>query len=193
MSNYPPPSYGANPNPTPPYLPPAYPNQYLQADDGRTSQGHMASNYDTSMNAYGYNRTVPAFSAAAVASGVPPLPIYQGWNQDAVPLPPYTLPQNGGQYNGYTNNVQSQQQQYYPPPAQPSYQQHPQQPKPFEQDLDEGEFDDSAVAANAPSIGYGATQYRGNDGTGYVDTAQRAVYSRPQEYSPQQSHPGESC
>jgi len=184
MSDYPP--YGANyparDQTNPPYLPPTYPNQYLQADDGVT--GHMASNYN--MAAYGYNRAIPTFSAATVASGVPPLPIYQGWNQDAIPLPPYTLPHNAAQYTGYSSDSQNHSQHYHSASHQ-SYPQNAPAAKPFEPgDLSEGEFE-----ANTPPIGYGATQFRGNDGTGYMDTAQRAVYSRTQNYSPQQAaYPG---
>jgi len=192
MSDYPPtPSYGANygAQGNPPYLPPTYPNQYLQ-DDGHTGQGHIASNYDASMAAYAYNRNVSAFSAAAVASGVPPLPIYQGWNQDAIPLPPYTTPNNGPQYGSYTDNAH-QNNQYYQPVSQPNYQQNLHAVKHYESnDLSEGEFEDGAIATDTPPVGYHSGHYGGNDGTGYHDTAQRAIYSRTQDYSPQQSYPG---
>jgi hypothetical protein len=193
MSDYPPhpygAGYGARDHGNPPYLPPTYPNQYLQTEDGRTVQGqvHAASNYD----AYGYNRAIPAFSAAAVASGVPPLPIYQGWNQDSIPLPPYTAPSNPTQYAGYTDSSQHNTQ-YYPVVSQTGYQPPVTAPRPFEQgELSEGEFEDGAVATNTPPAGYGTTRYHGNDGTGYIDNAQRAVYSRTQDYSPHQSsYPG---
>ena len=192
MSDYPPTapygaSYGAQDHTNPPYLPPTYPNQYLQPDNGRTGQTHMAANYD----AYGYNRAVPAFSAAAVASGIPPLPIYQGWNQDPIPLPPYTAPQSATQYTGYKDNSH-QNSQYYPAVNQTNYQQNTQAGRHFEQgELSEGEFEDGAAVTNTPPIGYGASHYRGNDGTGYVDTAQRAVYSRNNDYHPQApSYPG---
>jgi hypothetical protein len=185
MSNYPlTPSYGTNPS----YLPPTYPNQYTRLDDGNASQGHVAGTYDASMNVYGYNRTVPAFSAAAVASGVPPLPIFTGWS--TAPLPSYNVSQNGGQYNGYAS--QAPPQQYYPP-AQPSYQPHPHQAKPFETELSEGEFEDNGATIRNSAVGYSTSQHRGNDGTGYVDTAQRALYSRTQDYTSQQSYPRKSC
>jgi hypothetical protein len=155
----------------------------------------MAHNYDTSVNAYGYNRTIPPFSAAAVAAGVPPLPIFQGWNQDSIPLPPYNPPpytappaQNAAHYNGYSGNMHTPS--YYQPASQSNYTQ-PQVPKLFEQELDEGEFEDG-VATNTPPVGYASTQYRASDGTGYVDSAQRAVNSKPQENSPQESYPGKS-
>jgi hypothetical protein len=192
MSDYPPTapygvSYGAQDHTNPPYLPPTYPNQYLQPDNGHTGQTHMTANYD----AYGYNRAVPAFSAAAVASGIPPLPIYQGWNQDPIPLPPYTAPQSATQYAGYMDNSH-QNNQYYPAVNQTNYQQNTQVGRHFEQgELSEGEFEDGAAVTNTPPIGYGASHYRGNDGTGYVDTAQRAVYSRNNDYHPQaSSYPG---
>ncbi|KAI9732972.1 MAG: hypothetical protein M1818_007405 [Claussenomyces sp. TS43310] len=46
----------------------------------------VESNQATSMAAYMHNGGFPSFSAAAVSSGIPPLPIYQNWNR--------TLPAN---------------------------------------------------------------------------------------------------
>lgn len=150
----------------------------------------MGANYDASMAAYSYNRAIPGFSASAVASGVPPLPIYQGWNQDTVPLPPYTAPHNSSQYAGYGGASQANSQ-YYQPMGQQSYHQNTGVAKPFEQtDLSEGEFEDIGASTNTPPVGYTSNNYRGNDGTGYMDTAQRAVYSRAQDYSPQSSYQG---
>ena len=150
----------------------------------------MAAHYDTSMSAYAYNRSIPSFSASAVAAGVPPLPIFQGWNQDSVPLPPYT-PNNGTQYSGYTNIAQPSAP-YYPPPIQPTYQ--PQIPgvKSFIQgDLDEGEYEDPPNATHAPMASYNAAHFRENGGTGYSDSAQRALYSKAKDYTPQHSaYPG---
>jgi hypothetical protein len=158
-------SYGSRDQTNPPYLPPTYPTQYLQGDDGRT--GHMGGNYDASMAAYSYNRSIPGFSAAAVASGVPPLPIYQGWNQDAVPLPPYTAPSNHSQYSGY-GGVPQTSAQYYQPVGKQNYHQNTASAKSFEQaDLSEGEFEDVGASVNTP---------------------QRAVQSRAQDYSPQSGY-----
>ncbi len=191
MSDYPPapsygPSYGARDQTDPTYLPSTYPNQYLQGEDGHT--GHMGANYDASMAAYAYNRGIPTFSAAAVASGVPPLPIYQGWN-DAIPLPTYTAPHNSSQYNGYGSGSQANAQ-YYQPMGQSNYHQST-GVKTFEQtDLSEGEFEDNGASTNTPPAGYGSNNYQGNYGTGYMDTAQRAVYSQAQDYSPQSSYQG---
>jgi hypothetical protein len=92
----------------------------------------MGGNYDASMAAYSYNRSIPGFSAAAVASGVPPLPIYQGWNQDAMPLPPYTAPSNHSQYSGYGGAAQTNAQ-YYQPVGQQNYHQNTASAKSFEQ------------------------------------------------------------
>ncbi|KAK0105679.1 hypothetical protein ONS95_004206 [Cadophora gregata] len=189
MSDYPsmpsyPTGYGARDQQNPPYLPPTYPNQYLQADDSQQAQ--TASHYDTSMSAYGYNRSIPSFSASAVAAGVPPLPIFQGWNQDSVPLPPYTTSNNGTQYSGYTNSAQNSAP-YYPQLNQPAYQ--PQIPgsKPFDQgDLDEGEYEDPSNEIHTPVASFNS-QFREHGGTGYTDSAQRAIYSKANEYSPQQS------
>lgn len=183
-------SYGARDQTNPSYLPPTYQNQYIQGDDGRA--GHMAANYDASMAAYSYNRAVPTFSAAAVASGVPPLPIYQGWNQDSIPLPSYTAPHNPPQYASYGSASQASPQ-YYQHQAmnQQSYHQNTGVAKPLEQtDLSEGEFEDAGASTNTPPIGYGSNHYCANDGTGYMDTAQRAVYSRAQDYSPQSGYQG---
>jgi hypothetical protein len=193
MSNYPQQpsygtSYGSRDQANPPYLPPSYPNQYMQADDSREVQGHMASNYDTSMSAYAYNRALPAFSAAAVASGVPPLPIYQGWNQDAIPLPPFTTPNNTAQYPNYGNNTPNGSH-YYPTPSHQNYLSQPQSAKPYDQrELSEGEFEDAGIATNTPPVGYSA--YSGNNGTAYNENMQHAGYSGAQEFNPQQSYTG---
>ncbi|KAE8454575.1 hypothetical protein EG329_000198 [Mollisiaceae sp. DMI_Dod_QoI] len=193
MSEYPAtPSYGANygsrDHPNPPYLPPTFPNQYLQPDDGRAAQGHMASNYDTSMSAYAYNRALPAFSAAAVASGVPPLPIYQGWNQEAIPLPAFNPPHDTAQYQNYGNSSHNVSQ-YYPSAGHQSYP-HAQSAKPYEQrELSEGEFEDGGVATNTPPVGFGPSQYSRNGITSYNDNTQHAEYSRAQGFNPQQSYP----
>ncbi|KAF8858811.1 hypothetical protein BDZ45DRAFT_673742 [Acephala macrosclerotiorum] len=190
MSNYPQQpsygtSYGSRDQANPPYLPP-YSNQYMQADDGHEAQGHMASNYDTSMSAYAYNRALPAFSAAAVASGVPPLPIYQGWNQDATPLPPFTTPHNSAQYSNFGNNTPNGSQ-YYPTPSHQSYLSQPQSTKRYEQrELSEGEFEDAGNATNTPPVGYGA--YSGNNSITYKENMQHAGYSRAEEFNPQQSY-----
>ncbi|KAG4433393.1 hypothetical protein IFR05_011129 [Cadophora sp. M221] len=190
MSDYPstpsyPPGYGSRDQQIPPYLPPTYPNQYLQADDSQ--QGQMASHYDSSMSAYGYNRSIPSFSASAVAAGVPPLPIFTGWNQDPVALPSFNnTPNNGAQYPGYTNSAHSTP--YYQPPSQSAYQQQMLGVKSYDQgDLDEGEFEDQTNATHTSSNTYGNSQFRENGGTGYIDTAQRAVHSKARDYSPQQS------
>ncbi|KUJ09359.1 uncharacterized protein LY89DRAFT_285810 [Mollisia scopiformis] len=193
MSDYPStPSYGANygsrDQTNPPYIPASYPNQYMQPDDGRTAQGNMASHYDTSMSAYAYNRALPSFSAAAVASSVPPLPIYQGWNQDSIPLPPFNPPHNTAQYPSYGNNAQNGSQFYssmghtnYLPNAQPA--------KAYEQgELSEGEFEDGGLATNTPPAGYSTSQY-GNGGTNYNDNSSHAGYAQVQDFTPQQTFP----
>ena len=162
--------YGAHQDQNnPPYLPPMYPNQYPQQDDGRMDQAGMPSSYDASgMSTYGYNGATPSFSASAIASGVPPLPIYQGWNQDPVPLPPYAPANPTPQYGGYTNGVH-QNPQYYPPP-QPTYQHNQPASRPY----DEGELSEGEFEGAAPS--YGTNQYRPNDGKGHVKTTQRSSY-----------------
>ncbi|PBP22610.1 hypothetical protein BUE80_DR006443 [Diplocarpon rosae] len=169
MSDYHAAQYGApyREQPGPPYLPHAYTPQYLQSDQSQQEQ--IAPHYDTSATAFGYNRSVPSFSASAVASGVPPLPIFQGWNQESIPLPTYT---------GYENNIKPQ---YFHQLNRPSFQQHASDVNNSHGKMSEGEFDDNPVAAQT-STGYGATQYRGNSRTGYSDTAQRAVYSKPEDH-----------
>jgi hypothetical protein len=192
MSDYPPtPSYGAHygsrDQANPPYLPPTYPNQYIPPDDGRAAQGHMASNYDTSMSSYVYNRPLPPFSAAAIASGVPPLPPFNGWNQDPIPLPPFIPPQNPIQYPPLNNNPQFGSQ-FYPSYGQPSYHANVQTAKPYEQgELSEGEFEDNGLATNTPPVAYGASHY--TNGTNYGDSSTSAGYSGARELNTQQSYP----
>jgi len=197
MSDYPPPQYGyGGPNQTnAPYLPPTYSNQYSQQDNSHTGQASYAQNYDPNMTAYGYNGSVPGFSAAALASGAPPLPIYQGWNQDPIPLPAYTAPQNNMQHPGYAVNPYhpnnySYQQQYPAPSAvqQHSYPQHEQQAKPFDEgEVSEGEYDDGYNPTNPAPVEHGSNHYYGNDATGYVDTAPRPVFAGGQDPASVQS------
>jgi hypothetical protein len=194
MSDYPStPHYGANyggqNQPNPPYLPPAYPNQYSQSDDGHMGQHQYAPNYVANMAAYGYNGVAPGFSAAALAAAAPPLPIYQGWNQDPVPLPPYNTQHNTMQQTGYTASTYNDYPQHYAPPQQ-SYQHNIPQAKPYDEgEVSEGEFDGGYAPQNPTPVDYGATQYGANGGNGYVDTAQRAVYAPPPA---QASRPGET-
>lgn len=183
MSNYPPTNgyamgYGGPGQGNQPYIPPAYQTQYPQTDDGNTGQGqaHFTANYD----AYGYNRAMPTFSAPALASGVPPLPIFQGWNQDSIPLPPYTTV--AAPYNGYTDTPQ-----YYAPVSQAPYQQ-PVQDPPFDQrELSEGEFDDGAVATNTPPKSYVAAQYEDSNTMGQKVNSHHVVNAGEDEYEPQHS------
>lgn len=187
MSNYPPPQYGGSYHDqgNPPYLPPTYPNQYMQTDNSHAaqSQANATSNYD----AYGYNRAIPAFNPVAVPS-VSPVPIFQGWNQDSLPLPPYTAPSNTTSYPGYSSAPQHNSP-YYPSVNLASYQQPlPTAPRSFDQrELSEGEFDERAATTNTPPVGYGAPQYRGNEGVSYGDNAQRAIYPKPQVYNSRHS------
>jgi hypothetical protein len=192
MSDYPPAppygaSYGSQPQTNPSYLPP-YPNQYMPQDDGRAAQTHMTSNYDASMSAYGYNNSIPGFNAGSLASAAPALPIYQGWNQDAIPLPSYSTPQNNMQYTGYGGNSYQTPHSYSAPQPQ-SFHQTTQHPAPYDEgELSEGEFDAYAGqnTGGATSASYGSGYYHGNDGTGYMNTAQRAVYPSSQDYNNQQ-------
>ncbi|KAG0650115.1 RNA elimination defective 1 [Hyphodiscus hymeniophilus] len=189
MSDYPQaPPYGAYPQPQPnaPYLQPSYPNQYAQHEDGRNTQTHMAPNFNAS--AYAYNNSIPGFSAASLAPAPPPLPIYQGWNQDGAPLPSYTNPQSNTPYVGYGY----QAPQSYVPPQPQTYQQPTQHLAHYDEgELSEGEFDSYGGQNNgaATSADYGSSYYQGND-AGYMNTAHRAVYSNGQDYSNQHYAPG---
>ncbi|CAL3970927.1 unnamed protein product [Diplocarpon coronariae] len=169
MSEYHAAQYGApyREQPGPHYLPTTFPPQYLQPDQSQQEQ--IATHYDTSATAFGYNRAVPSFSASAVASGVPPLPIFQGWNQGSIPLPTYT---------GYENNTNPQN---FHPPNQPSFQQHALDVTNSHGEMSESEFDNNPVATHTPT-GYGASQYRENGRTGYSDTAQHAVFSKSKDH-----------
>jgi len=154
-------------------------------------QAGMPSSYDASMSAYGYGGGgAPSFSAAAVASGVPPLPIFQGWNQDPVPIPPYAAAHAASQYSGYPNNGH-QNSQYYAPPAQHAYQQPQSTSRPYDEgELSDGEFENNGNHSNnGPIIStYESIQYRGNDGPNHVDMAQRSAYPGGREQDPQTSY-----
>jgi hypothetical protein len=145
----------------------------------------MASNYDANMSAYGYNNSIPGFSAGSLAPGAPPLPIYQGWNQDAMPLPPYAAPQGNMQYAGYGGNAYQPQQSFVPPQPQ-TYRQNTQHVSSYDEgELSDGEFDayGGQHAGGHASADYRSNYFQGNDGTGYMNTAHRAVYPGSQEYS----------
>jgi hypothetical protein len=160
----------------------------MQQGDGHTVQTHMSSNYDPSIPAYGYNNSIPSFSATSLAPAAPPAPIYQGWSQDAISLPSYSTPHNNMQYTGYDGNPY-QTQQSYPPPQPQTYHQNTQQAAPYDEgELSEGEFDaygGQHTGTAAPD--YGSNYYQGNDGTGYMSTAHRAVYPSGQDYNHQYS------
>ncbi|RDL41503.1 uncharacterized protein BP5553_01482 [Venustampulla echinocandica] len=187
MSDYPPnPSYGLNygaQDPAnPPYLPPTYPAQYLQPDDGRMAHTNLASNYD----AYGYNNAVPAFNPTPMGSAVPPVPIYQGWNQDPAPLAPYN-PHSGPQYPGYPDNAHHNSP-YYPQP-QAVYQPPPHAARHYDEgEVSEGEFEVNAGRMNNAPAAYGASQFRSNDSPAYVEPSQRPSYPRPQAQATQQPY-----
>lgn len=190
MSDYPrAPPYGASygghqPNST---YPPTYPNQpYPQTESGHPGSSQYAQSYDAPMSAYGYNQPPPpAFGAASVPSGVPPpLPIFQGWNQDPTPLPTYTNPQNSMPYSSYAGTSYNSAPQY-PPAEHQGYGQNSQyNTLDDEGEPSGGEYDDTYAPTNPALVTYGSTQYPRSGGTGYMDTAQRAVYSTAQTHVP---------
>lgn len=182
MSDYPPANYGygaQDHSQAPSYLPPQPYPQYgmqTQPDNGRIgqAQGNMSSSYDAS--GYGYNGPpapvpAPLFSASTLASGVPPLPIYQGWNQDSMPLPPFN-PSDNQQYMGYADtnaqNAHHNSQYYVGQPSQSSYQPNRQPMQQASQLYDEGEVSESEFRANSHQMNnhagpHGANQYDRND------------------------------
>ena len=154
------------------------------------------TNYSQNMGAYGYNTAIPGFNTAAVASTPTPLPIYQGWNQDTVPLPAYNPPQNSIPNNGYSAPAYKNYVPPYPPVPQPTYQQNTQPAKAYDElDMNGGSYNNGYAATAAPQQ---QTQYNSktstfssNDGNGYTDSAHRAVYAGNQDVvPPQASHPG---
>jgi len=186
-------SYGQANNP---YQPPLYPNQYVQPNDGHTADNQYVANYNQNMGAYGYNAAIPGFNAAALASAPTPLPIYQGWNQDPMPLPAYTAPQNTMPNNGYSAPSYNNYVPPYPPVPQPAYQQNTQPAKPYdESDMNGGSYNNGYAAPAVPQqkapYNAKASAFPSNDGNGYTDTAHRAVYARNQDAAPpQNSRPG---
>jgi len=168
-------NYGSQNQTNTPYLPP-YPNQYSQPNDSGSSQQNYVPNYDVNAAAYGYNQSMPGFNTAVAASTVPPLPIYQGWNQDTIPLPTYNAPPN----NIYNNQNYPNYSQPYPPIPQQNYQPNPQLGKSY----NEIDHSNGYAPPNHTPVIYSSAQYRGSDGNGYIDTAHRAVYSAPQDAAP---------
>ena len=197
MSNYP--YYGAtygsrSQTNNPPY--PTYPAQapYYQQSDGRSGQHSMAQGYDNTM-AYGYNQQVPNYSAPALQSNIPQVPVFQGWNQDNAAMPPYnSAPQSMHSYAGYNHQNYAQNSQYYAPVAAPQPTYHSQTPaygNAGDREMSEGEYDDTSahmhVAPAGASVGAtGTNHYRGDAGNGYLDTAHLAVHSASQDPNSQQ-------
>lgn len=172
---------------------PFYPPQ----NTGRASQVPMSQqHYGQAMSAFDYNQSIPGFSASTVASGVPPLPIFQNWNQENYqipqPTPQYPSQQNSVAYQGY-NNTPPVQNQYYPPnPAVQSQRPFHVQPTAstvVNRDSSEGEFDEQTGHGYGPP-GRNTNHYRGNDGNGFIDTAHRAVFAKSQDASPLQTGSG---
>ncbi|THV45715.1 hypothetical protein BGAL_0458g00060 [Botrytis galanthina] len=201
MSDYP--YYGAaygnrDQSNNPPY--PTYSNHsaYYPQDDGRSGQHAMAQGYDNTM-AYGYNQQqLPSYSAPAMQNNIPPVPVFQGWNQENSSMPQYNAaPQGMHSYARYNHQNYAQNSQYYAPVAAPQPAYHSQTPaygNVENREMSEGEYDDTSAhmhsAAPNASIGaLGSSHYRGNDGTGYLDTAHRAVYPTGQDPTPQQPPP----
>lgn len=180
------------------YLPPTYPNStpFYQQNDGRPVQPSMNQAYDNTMAAYGYNQHIP-YSAPTVQTNLPPMPSFQGWNQDNPALSHYSAhPQSMQSYGAYNQQNYNQNSQYYAPvgvpSAQPTYQsQAPAYGNAGDREMSEGEYDDgSAHITHPPATALvgasGSNNYHGNDGNGFLDTAHRAVYSQSQNNSPQQ-------
>ncbi|KAF7957817.1 hypothetical protein EAE96_003387 [Botrytis aclada] len=200
MSDYP--YYGAaygnrDQSNNPPY--PTYPNQsaYYPQDDGRSGQHTMTQGYDNTM-AYGYNQQLPNYSAPAMQNNIPPVPVFQGWNQENSSMPQYNAASQGmHSYAGYNHQNYAQNSQYYAPVAAPQPTYHSQTPaygNVENREMSEGEYDDAsthmhAAAPNASIGAPGSSHYRGNDGNGYLDTAHRAIYPTGQNPAPQQPPP----
>lgn len=89
MANYPPtPSFGLNftaPAVTAPgsAYNPTISTTYPQPQTRQVPARSIISDQVDSYTAFQQNRNVPAFSAAAVASGIPPLPIFPNWGVSA--------------------------------------------------------------------------------------------------------------
>ena len=186
MSGYPPAlPYGAYSQPPNPPYQPSYPNPYMQHDDGRAAQIHMGSNFNAS--AYAYNNAIPGFSAGPAVAAPPPLPDYHGWNQEAATQSSYSVPQSNASYAGYAaNSYQAPHQQPYAAPQPQTYHQNSQPVAHYDEgELSEGEFDayGGRHDGGPASAQYGSNYFQGNDGSGYANTANRAVYPNSQDYS----------
>ncbi|TAQ89189.1 hypothetical protein B7494_g2480 [Chlorociboria aeruginascens] len=179
MSDYPQQPYGGygNQDPNNPPFHQPYPNPYYHPEIGRAAHGQMASHYNNSMP-YAYNQVISPYNPAGVIPA--PLPSFPTWNQETIPVPSYATPNNGAQYPAYSNPYVPFEQQGFHSFAQPTR-------RADEGELSEGEFDDASALKKA-STEFGATQYGMNNGTGYVDTAHRAI-SQNNNYSPLQSYP----
>lgn len=149
--------------------------------------------------AYGYNQQqLPNYSAPAMQNNIPPVPVFQGWNQENSSMPQYNAaPQGMHSYAGYNHQNYAQNSQYYAPVAAPQPTYHSQTPaygNIENREMSEGEYDDTsahmhAAAPNASIGAPGSSHYRGNDGNSYLDTTHRAVYPTGQDPVPQQPPP----
>lgn len=153
MSGYPPPQYGGSYGPPDqsnlPYLPPTYPQQYYPQNNQHG--GHGQVNANSNYNAYGYNQVIPPFNPIPTP-GMPPMPLFQGWNQDHVPTPSFSGAPSQSPYNGYTP-VQEHHGPHYSSADHANWQQpyHNAAPPYEQQDGYEGEYHNSVAMNDAPA------------------------------------------
>ncbi|RDW62296.1 hypothetical protein BP6252_11729 [Coleophoma cylindrospora] len=169
-----------------PYVPPTYPNQYMQSTTHQIPGNYaypVAQSMENTQSAYNYNQNIPG---TATAPGLNhQQPIYQGWNQEPMPSAPYTPQQPNLQNPSYGPSYYGQQNYQLPPQAQQQYSQYP---APGEDgELSEGEFEPRAAHTGPLPSAYDQAPTWNSDRTGFVDTAHRAVFPRNQERSTPQS------
>jgi len=165
MSNYPPPQYGggysSHDQSSMPYVPPAYPPQYFptNSQQGGHGQVNTASAYGT----YGYNQIMPVFGAIP-NPGISPVPLFQGWNHEHVPAPPFSSTSQHSLHTGYS--PEQQQNQPYPLHNRTGWQ----QPSFHgavsydQQDMVGGDFQEDNIVKDASAPNYSASRRRSSAG-----------------------------
>jgi hypothetical protein len=175
MSDYPPtPSFGTLGQPVPRYYEPPQ-NAMYEYDEGVQDGADVLSfNMTQSNNSFSHNSKIPGFSAATVASGIPPLPIYDSRGS------PYSyLPEASDRFVGIPEINSSNYSDSQRPAQIISRLPVTSTQVTEEGELSEGEFEDTTVKGNESSIA--ASHGRIDDYESYDNRYNEPVH--PRSYS----------
>jgi hypothetical protein len=158
MADYPPtPPFGMAPSrAVPPYREASHQDMYDYGDAGQPERRSLLEYHKAQTRAaFEQNTKIPGFSAASVASGIPPLPIYQ--DQESLPYGYQSKPYG---YDGTVERPRSQTTYNNPsnpsplPPNAPNERNHtrPASRTPAAQNVEEGELSEGEFEEVRPKV-----------------------------------------